>query len=1126
MSSKTREERAREIFDQVVEISEEERRRHLHDLCGSDRALRARVEQLLDSDDEGAALFSLQDSSDQAKGRPTPESRFGRFRLRGLLGEGGMGVVYLAEQDHPKREVALKLLRDGGLSPSSRARFGAEVDMHAKLRHPGIAQIYEAGTEDTEHGPVPYFAMEAVRGTPLLDYANLADLDTRGKLKLMAEITDAVEHAHRKGVLHRDIKPANILVREDGSPKILDFGIGRSLDPEIEIRHTRTGQIIGTLPYMSPEQCRGSRSKVDTTSDVYSLAVVTYELLSGRQPLDLDDLGFDEAIRLIRYQDPPLLGTIHRIWRGDIEAIVAKGLAKEPRRRYATAAAFAADLRRFLNDEPVSAVLPTRRYRLRKFVSRYRGAVVAVATIFFLLVGALAVTLSLYASREREIRERRSTRDFLEWMIGAADPRVHGQDLPLREMLMIASESISERFTGSDPSEASLRAVIGKTLDSLAAYDGAAAQLERALEIRRDLGLGDRIESVALERQLAHAYFAPGRVSEAESILRRLLERGTRIHGSDHPEILRVAYDLAYLLCNDQRGTDEPIGLLRETLARQERVLGVEHGDTIRTKAQLATILGIALGEHDSAIALTIEVVDAARKNPEVDEIDTASYEAKLARLIGQARPAEAAELYTSIVERRKRTFGPAHLATAAARLNLAAFLTNSGQHNEAEEAYRASLPVLYENLGTDHPHVRLALSNFDGLLGSTATPEVRRAFRREWNARLESAPYSHSEVVPLAEIQSPVPDVKGHFGSTVATDGATLIVGAPFEDRGARDSGVVYVYRRSESRWLAATPLEPTQPEEGLFFGRAVALAGNRIAVTSRSGEADGYCVHVYCPTEAGGWALEGTIDPPDIADSKQFGSFVTADENRIVIGQPGSGLPARREGGIAHVFVRQGQDWVFEGSLVPGESAQGDSFGSCVSIDRDRIVVGAQGHDGPAENTGRAYVFELRDGRWERVRVLYPPDATDGLGFGVSASVFGSRVLIGASGDRTQGSRSGAAYLYDLNQPELPPQKLLASDGVQSDGFGSRVALVHNVALVLAPKDNHAGLESGAIYVFRPYDRGWREHSKLIVVDADWKAGTGSIAIAGETVVSGANHVDAGALDAGAVYVYSLVE
>ena len=302
----------------------------------------------------GAETTAPHDASESSGREPAPPLRIGRYRIVGRRGEGGMGTVYEAEQDNPRRTVALKVIRSGLVSLELVKRFKHEAQILAHLRHPGIALVYEAGMSEDGR---PFLAMELIRGMPLDEYAQSRRLDASGRLELMARICEAVQHAHDKGVVHRDLKPGNILVEESGQPKVLDFGVAHVTDPDLQMTssHTRTGQLLGTLSYMSPEQLAAKPGGLDGRSDVYTLGVILFELLADRMPYLLDQLPMHEIARTIERQEPTRLSSIDRRYRGDVEVIAAKALEKDKARRYASAGDLASDIRRHLRGEAIHA---------------------------------------------------------------------------------------------------------------------------------------------------------------------------------------------------------------------------------------------------------------------------------------------------------------------------------------------------------------------------------------------------------------------------------------------------------------------------------------------------------------------------------------------------------------------------------------------------------------------------------------------------------------------------------------------------------------------------------------------------------------------------------------------------
>ena len=285
-------------------------------------------------------------------------SEIGRYKILGIIASGGMGVVYEAMQEAPRRRVALKVIKAGAASEMALHRFDFEAQILAKLSHPNIAQIYEAGTWESEQGPAPFFAMEYIPGRKtLIDFAENSDLSLTERLELFSKICDAVHHGHQKGVIHRDLKPDNILIGSSGEPKIIDFGVARATDSDLNVTTMQTtmGQLIGTLQYMSPEQCEADPDLIDTRSDVYALGVIMFQLLSGKLPYDLRRQAIHEAVRVIKEQRPDSMSTNNMTLRGDIDTIAMKAMEKERSRRYQSAAELAGDIQHFLKNEPIIA---------------------------------------------------------------------------------------------------------------------------------------------------------------------------------------------------------------------------------------------------------------------------------------------------------------------------------------------------------------------------------------------------------------------------------------------------------------------------------------------------------------------------------------------------------------------------------------------------------------------------------------------------------------------------------------------------------------------------------------------------------------------------------------------------
>src|SRR5262245_52617019 len=364
--------------------------------AGDDAELRAQVERLLSSAsaatffERGPALLSpsVEDSGDDLPDRPLPV--LGCYRALRVIGIGGTSTVYEAVQDNPQRTVALKVLRTNLASPSMQQRFEWESRILARLRHPAIAQVHAAGVQEDGAGRTPYFVMEHIPGAePITQYATAHALDRRRRLAIFARVCDAVHHAHQQGIIHRDLKPGNILVDADGNPKVIDFGVARVVTGETAFStlHTQPVQIIGTLAYMSPEQCGQNADSLDTRTDIYSLGVVLYELLCDRRPHDVHGFPLLEAVRIIREEPAPPLRSFDASLRGDLETIVHKAMAKDPERRYSSAAALGEDIARHLNLEPITARPPSSVYYIRKLVARHRSMTAMLLLCLLLIVG-------------------------------------------------------------------------------------------------------------------------------------------------------------------------------------------------------------------------------------------------------------------------------------------------------------------------------------------------------------------------------------------------------------------------------------------------------------------------------------------------------------------------------------------------------------------------------------------------------------------------------------------------------------------------------------------------------------------------------------------------------------------
>ncbi len=716
-----------------------------------------------------------------AHGAPIP-ARIGRYTVVRVLGEGGMGTVYEAEQESPRRAVALKVIRAGCVSAEMLRRFAHESAVLGRLQHPGIAQVYEAGTVQDERGhPVPFFAMEFIRGVPLTEFAASKRLGTRERLELVARICDAVYHAHQKGVIHRDLKPGNILVDESGQPKILDFGVARATDSDIQTTTLQTdvGQLIGTVPYMSPEQVGGDPSELDTRSDVYALGVIAYELLAGRLPYDLRRKAIHEAARVIREEEPTRLSAINRTLRGDVDTLVAKALEKERGRRYQSAESFASDIRRYLKHEPIAARPASTWYQAARFARRNRGLVAGLALAFVLLIaGLIGTSIGLgratkakaeeesarreadaqrdaaIAARNAEAAQRKeaeSQRDkaekigeFMSDTLKGVGPSVAcGRDITmLREMMDTAAARIEKGELRDAPeAELGLRMTIGYTYKELALYPESARMLEPTVAMARLQHDEDHADTGNAQNYLAQLLQARGDLAGAELLFREALGLWKRLFPGDDSNIATGLNNLAILL--QERGDlvgAEP--LLRESLDMRKRLFPGDHTFVANSLNGLASLLK-ARGDLEGAERLYLQALDMRKRLFPGDHPDVANSLNNLSQILGaRGDLAEAETACREGLEMWKRLFPGDHPSVVAGLSNLASLLQTRGDLAGAEPLSRQALEMSARLFRGDHAVVATGLNNLAQVLqarGDLAGAEALYRQALEMNTRLFS---------------------------------------------------------------------------------------------------------------------------------------------------------------------------------------------------------------------------------------------------------------------------------------------------------------------------------------------------------------------------------------------------
>ena len=668
------------------------------------------------------------------------------------LGRGGQGVVYRAVQRSTKRVVAIKLLLDGALaSKTTRRRFEREVDLVATLQHQNIVRLYDSGATADGH---PYYVMEYIEGTTLDEpirsvSARTADrrqdeasegtateaLSIRATLNLFKKICEAVNYAHQRGVIHRDLKPSNIRIDPAGEPHVLDFGLAKSAVREQahpdQPSLSMSCQFMGSLPWASPEQAAGQTDLMDVRTDVYSLGVLLFQLLTGQFPYSVSG-PLAAVIETIRTTEPARPSSLRRRIDDELDTVVLRTLAKEPERRYQAAGELAREIDRYLKGEPIEAKRDSAWYAVKKAVRRYRLAA-GVASAFLVLAVVVAITTSVLYKRalraervaderrvqaEAEVEKVRRAKQFLQSMFGSLDPAdTAGRDASLlRELLDAAAGRVEEELAGEPEVEAPVRATIGRTYASLGDYAAAEANLTAAINLYLRLPDLDQTETLQAITDLAGVFREQGRFDAAETAAREALAGFRRLLGWKHRDTLAAANNLALLLhsVGDLEGAEE---LYRETLATQRNVLGENHADTISTKGNLAQLL-LDRGAYEEAGPLVEQTLEARRRLLGADHPDTITSINNAARLAQeQGRFDEAEALYTEAIDGYRRVVGDDHPRTLKARSNLAVLYHQLGRLAEAEAVLRDVLARQRRQLPDDDPAAASILNNLARVL-------------------------------------------------------------------------------------------------------------------------------------------------------------------------------------------------------------------------------------------------------------------------------------------------------------------------------------------------------------------------------------------------------------------------
>ncbi|OWY70805.1 hypothetical protein B7486_14475 [cyanobacterium TDX16] len=789
--------RLRELFESVMDLPPIDRAAVLDAACAGNGALRAELDSLLSHHDADVSVLADHQAGIGMKvasemGYPAHDpslpERIGAYRIVRVLGAGGMGIVYEAEQEHPvRRRVALKVIKLGMDTREVVARFQQERQALAMLDHPNIAKVLDAGATDTGR---PYFVMELCAGDRITDYCDAHHLTIQARLGLFVQVCQAIQHAHQKALIHRDIKPSNILVTtHDRRPlaKVIDFGIAKATGDKLTdvTLHTEAVRLLGTPEYMSPEQAEGSRD-IDTQTDVYSLGVLLYEILTGCTPFSGRNFATESltnVVRIIREVEPVRPSTRVRdvganaigiadsrgispqrlpsILQGDLDWIVTKAIEKDRSRRYATAGALADDVNRYLAGDPVHAAPPSTLYRVHKFVRRNRGKVLGAGVVTAALIVGAVGTLwqASVARREARVaraaeRDARRIAEFQAQMLEQIDPSSAGDEL-LANMRTQFTRGIARNKLAPDVEKAAI-AEFEQQLRQLNSTDLAADLIDNTIlrpsvdSIAREFSEQPAIEA-SLNQTLATLYRAIGRYPDARPLQEKALETRKRVLGESHPDTLASMHDLGYLmrLQGDIPGAE---ALLNETLTKCKAALGPDHPVTLITQSTCGGILRLRK-QYPESEACWRDVLERRRRVLGQDNPYTIISINNLGAVLQDAGKLEEAEtFFREALERGRRALGPDNPTTLITQNFLGGLLWRQNRLDESESVHRETLEKRRRILGELHPRTINSIANLGELLfaagkNAEAEPLLREAYEKRRQVLGASHPHTLASI-------------------------------------------------------------------------------------------------------------------------------------------------------------------------------------------------------------------------------------------------------------------------------------------------------------------------------------------------------------------------------------------
>ena len=763
--------KAKEIFQTALVLAAAERREFIEREASGDEEIKREVETLLEAYEEAgtfivAPVASIADFVESGQNASAVGREIGAYQILREIGRGGMGSVYLAQRADKEfqKKVALKLIKRGFDTDEIVRHFRNERQILANLEHPNIARLLDGGA--TSDG-LPYLVMEYVEGTKLTLFCDEHHFELNQRLELFLAVCSAVSYAHRNLIVHRDLKPSNILVTEEGSPKLLDFGIAKLLTPTGDFGNgeTATNFNVMTPEYASPEQVRGL--PVSTSTDVYSLGVILFELLTGSRPYDFPSRNLEEIVRTIcefdtvrpssaansklkienpkspneanpksKIQNPKLL-------RGDLDNIILKAMRKEPERRYLSVEQLSEDIRRYLKGLPVSAREDTFAYRTSKFIGRNKVGVAAVGSVALsLIAGLIGTTRNARIARRQRDKAERINR-FLQKMLASPDPRAVGKDAKIVEVLRLAANSIEKDFAGQPEIVADLSSTIGLTFLSLGQTDSAESYLTDALRIRsRLLGFENPATAISLNNY-GKLLQAKGDLRSAEKYFRRSLSILRRARQTEALDLAAVLGNLGYLLMLEAK-YEEAKEAHREELALLRNHLGEIHAEFARTLGNLANIFSVT-GDKKTAEPMHREALAVTQKFYGGEHPDVALAMLHLAITLASTKSDEAEDLFRKSLALRRRFFGNEHTETAWALFYLGDILMRKGDYEQGADYAREILSYRGRSIPETHSVIHSALLLLARcFLGDHRPLDAEKLIRECLHLRQETLPPGH----------------------------------------------------------------------------------------------------------------------------------------------------------------------------------------------------------------------------------------------------------------------------------------------------------------------------------------------------------------------------------------------